>query len=323
MESMDFQTFVAKVGIEVNFKPDDYFLIADDIDPISFVFEGTEDGSQELKNISDSFVSNILGAYTIATFAWRFAKHASLLAQQAGLMSSTIAELKAAKADSETTDVLDEAAQLVLGRQHDQAARTFLRGQNSVIARYAMAEFLNDELAREGADAILRQSLLLTWSAFEVLASDLFASLLNRKPALIKLLIDDSRGKQLYQDHLGNILADFNHGADSMNAGMGSHLVAKCRLDNLDTIRVVFGTLFKGNQELRVILTGDEIWRLYQTRNLIVHRAAMIDEQFRRETRSQPDIGQMVRISPSELIDDIKLVGRIGTQMLKSANTLQ
>jgi len=184
----------------------------------------------------------------------------------------------------------------------------------------SLASFLAHEFSRDAARQILRQCTVLTWSAFEVLASDLFQLLINAQPKLSGLLLKDERTKKLYQSR-EVILALEDYGYD-LSRSMGEVLLRQRRMDDLDTIRAAYDVLFGTRESLRNALTDAELWRLYKTRNLIVHRAGVVDQLFLSNTGLKAEPGTKLIVTPRVLDDYVLLVAHVGVELLAAVFTL-
>jgi hypothetical protein len=82
---------------------------------------------------------------------------------------------------------------------------------------------------------------------------------------------------------------------------------------------VILGAL---NRELMAVLDRKEFWYLYKARNVIVHRASVVDEQFRRDTGTTMEIGSKFRVTAAEFEKFLIMVGEAGIALLKTASAL-
>ena len=98
-------------------------------------------------------------------------------------------------------------------------------------------------------DELLLQSLVLTWSAFEVLARDFFIGYVNNTPSAIEVLLGDSNCKKRFDAAKMPVEVLSEHGYD-LSKKMGTVLASQNDLADLVTIKVVFLALFGANTEL-------------------------------------------------------------------------
>jgi hypothetical protein len=149
-----------------------------------------------------------------------------------------------------------------------------------------------------------------------VLASDLFVRIVNARPQLAGSLLKDDRTKQLYRSkELACSLEEFNY---DLSGHMGEALIRQTRLDNLITIKAVYGVLFESSGEVRAALDDSKLWGLYKARNIVVHRAGIVDGQFRRDTGSNLPVG--AKITSADFDSVLILVGHTGVAIAKSAS---
>ncbi len=174
---------------------------------------------------------------------------------------------------------------------------------------------IEDESFLSGARELLRQADVLIWSAVEVLSNDLFIALLNTKPKLAAALLRDERTKKrfLVRD-VSPILEEFGY---DLSKRMGEVLLGLYRIDDVETIRVVFDVVLP-DDNLRGALQRDELWKLYQRRNLIVHRRSVVDSTFVEKTGDALAIGSELVVKPAQLQTDLTLARDVGIELLRS-----
>lgn len=176
-----------------------------------------------------------------------------------------------------------------------------------------------DSLA--AAQELTRQGAVLTWSAFEVLARDLFVFLLNRKPALSnQLLATSSNRKRFSADRIDwSVLASYNF---DLSARLGSYLISKADLTNMAAIREIYGALFPDAGNLQKALSEQRLWMLHQKRNLIVHKRGVVDQQYMASTGDNRSIGSTLTVTPKEVEDLIDAVIAAGTELIEHVTSL-
>jgi hypothetical protein len=170
------------------------------------------------------------------------------------------------------------------------------------------------ESFRTSSAELLLQAVVLIWSTFEVLVSDVFVLLLNRRPKLATELMRDERTKKWFQPkELAAMLPDYNY--DFSNR-MGEILIGWHRLDDIRAIRCVFEVLFPSALSLQASLQDKALWLLNQRRNLIVHRRAVVDRAYIGNTGDSIKIGKRLSIAPDYLESSLRLVRDTGSQIL-------
>jgi hypothetical protein len=291
------------------YSPGDYFLISKDLVVDSLFTAVGRIPSGPISRIGDVFCTNLLAVQVTATSVWMFARGAAhtaafLMASGINLGTHTdsgfVNAQERAKKDLQTPKWKEQFQEVA-----ENLSLTFLE------------QFLASEMARDGAMDIVRQCTVLTWSAFEMLCSDLFQHLINANPRLAARLLKNDQTKKLYQSKdLVSALEEHNY---NLSATMGDVLLGQCRLDKLTTIRLIYDVLFTDNRELRDALNDAQLWYLYQVRNVIVHRASVVDKSFVANTGSKVPVGQRLRIVPGELKSFMVLVAHAGMVLLGTA----
>jgi hypothetical protein len=181
---------------------------------------------------------------------------------------------------------------------------------------------LKDTGTARAAAELLRQGTILIWASLEVLARDVFVSYVNQKPQAAKRLLMDTQTRQLFP--LKELDLDLleQHGFD-LSESMGKVLAGLHELSTLPAIKQVFSVLFPSADTLHELLNRKEMWVLSQRRHLIVHRRAILDEKYLRDTGETGALGSELQISPDQLERHLQLVRDAGTALLRAARDAQ
>jgi hypothetical protein len=178
----------------------------------------------------------------------------------------------------------------------------------------------HDESFRMACAELLLQSVVLTWSTFEVLVSDVFVLLLNRNPKFATELMRDDRTKKWFQPkELVTMLPDYSY---DLSNRMGEILIGWHRLDDIRAMRSVFGVLFPAGSVLQKGLQEKALWLLNQRRNLIVHRRAVVDRAYAENSGDTVALGTRLAIEPDYLESSVDLVRDVGMEVLRAAMQL-
>jgi hypothetical protein len=187
------------------------------------------------------------------------------------------------------------------------------RGGLAILAD--LEDLLRDDEMKLAAAELMRQAEVLTWGTLEVLANDLFIELVNKRPEITDNLLKDERTKKRLQPK-DLILSLPTYGYD-LSKHMGDVLSATMKLDDVETLRAIYGVLMPNNQKLLSVLGDSELWKLNQRRNLILHRRSIVDEMYRRNTGDTLTPGAELNVSPEQFEKDLSLVLRIGCAILE------
>jgi len=185
------------------------------------------------------------------------------------------------------------------------------------IVRELESALLNEQLSL-AAEELLRQGVVLMWSALEVLIGDIFIAVLNRKPALANLLAADERTKKWFQ--LRDPFRALETYSYDLSSHMGDVLSANHRIDDVDTFRAVADVLFK-NESLNRLLQDERLWHLNQKRNLILHRRAVVDDVYIRNTGEALARGVILAVHPRYVDKSLAYARDVGIAFLACAAT--
>ncbi len=292
----------------MNSKAEDYFFTENGIDSIEFVFDELRDVPTSMADLCSVFSSNLLGAALTAMSFHVFSERSAYRANYQGFLGVELG-LHAVGGESNEANAR-RASEILTKRLAESEWGDRLKESSSQLANASLSEFVSDDIGQDIATRILNQCAVLVWSAFEVLASDLFVRLVNKCPALAGKLLKGDKTKSLYQvKELGSSLEDYNY---DLSSHMGEALLEQRKLDSLLTIKAVYETILDSNDDVRSCLNDVGLWKLYKARNVIVHRAGIVDEQFKKDTGSALAVGSSFRVTPEEFNKSLVLIGRTG-----------
>lgn len=230
-------------------------------------------------------------------------------------------ELRKKPSEEELERQRSEDAELTATVSREFAEKLATREGRTAVKKDILSELehsLHDESVFAGVRELLRQAEVLIWGALEVLCNELFVAMLNGDPRLVGRLLKDERTRKQFQIRdLLSMLEDYDY---NVSERMGHLLCDFVRIDDVETIRTIFDVLLP-TEELRQLLLSDQLWKLYQRRNLIVHRRSLVDRAYVERTGETAEIGSRLLIKPPQLMRDLTVVRDIGTQMLLSLAT--
>jgi len=273
------------------------------------------------KSFAEAFASNLAAAISVAAMPYHLVENAVRqrrfqAVHSAQRIRSLMSEHKHMTDEERGRWALETAKDLfaeeVANDKRD--AEITPPGQFAGAVLSELIDSLHDPVFSESIDELLRQCTVLCWGALEVLVSDLFVAAVNSNPALAGLVLQDARTKRYYQPRdFGAVLEEHNY---DLSSCMGDILISQHRVDDVESIRSVFGVLFSSNEAIRLILCDEKLWRLSQDRNLIVHRRAVVDRKYISNTGSPHALGTRLRISPDLFESYLVYVREAGTIIL-------
>ncbi len=182
---------------------------------------------------------------------------------------------------------------------------------------FLLAAYEDPNLARATME-LHGQGIVLLWSAFEVLARDLFVFCLNSKPELAVKILESETAKRLFQ-FKGldvNVLAQYHF---DVSRSMGNILIQFQDLGNLVPIKNVFLALFPDDLTLRRVLSDRDLWLLNQRRHLIVHHRGVVDSKYLESSQETLPIGSQLVIATMDLERSLDIVCSTGSALIKAA----
>lgn len=155
---------------------------------------------------------------------------------------------------------------------------------------------------RTSMQALLYSTTILAWTTFETLASDLWETTVNAytlklwKPVIEAQPSKDHSEPEGFAKKQVEIGMLAKHGFDLRNV-MGSIMKPKFDFTSAANILSIYRTTFGVNQELADALGNNDLAKLEYTRNLLAHKAGIVDEEFKRKTGSQHNIGEPISLN--------------------------
>lgn len=189
-----------------------------------------------------------------------------------------------------------------------------------------------------GADAILSGMVIGGWTAFETLATDLWKEALNLHPKTLSQLNGKWRSKtaasaEIYEDDESPAsdkkisLGDLYQNDYDLSKCMGTVLRRHYRWSTLSTIREAYGEAFsKDFDDIKSAIEHPSIDALGAARNVLVHKAGIVDKEFKKQSKDWPQFAHLAENQPLELngaiVRDL-LEGSLGNtiSLLKSIDT--
>lgn len=150
---------------------------------------------------------------------------------------------------------------------------------------------------RSSVRSLLLAAISAGWTAFEVLTTDLWVTALNAQPiplgqrAFELLPVGEAQeglsGKQIAVGLLAKYSFD-------LRSKLGDVLKPKFNFTSVSGIQKAYASAFGKSQDLDSILGQRDLVTLEAMRHLIVHRSAIVDEEFRRRTRAPTPVGELL-----------------------------
>jgi hypothetical protein len=308
----------ARADKELSDKVNTRFLVASDENQLLSGLTGISQGLPDaLQFVAEAFNRNIRGLVAAVTIPFRFAS-ASIRRERYGQLH--IAERIRSKNDVDAGASEEEAERRAVARANSRFDQEMADpAQTSELADRTCKVLLDAyevEMFALGAQELLRQSVVLAWGAFEVLARDLLCAYLNERPDAARELAVNAVTSKLFSFKKidFDVLAEFEF---DLSSRMGDFVTYNNNLSSIEAIRAVYKSLSGDSQDLVKLIQDERLWKLCKSRHLIVHRRGIIDQKYIDETGSPVSIGATLNIAPCELETYIQAVEDAAGAMLR------
>lgn len=180
-----------------------------------------------------------------------------------------------------------------------------------------LLEALESSNLGDAADELLRQGIVLTWSALEVLCRDLFEVILNANPKRALAVIQEPAAKQRLQSKF--TLEELATAGFDLSSSLGSLLTSQQDFSDIRTIKAVMLPTLSAEPDVETAIGNEVLWVLCQQRHLIVHRRGAVDARYLEATGEKRKIGERLVIKPDDLEIQLVKVVNAGHALLVAA----
>lgn len=203
-------------------------------------------------------------------------------------------------------------------RMHEFASSPDGRDTMAADACRFLLEALRSSNLGDAADELLRQGIVLTWSALEILCRDLFEVILNANPKRALAVIQEPAAKQRLQSKF--TLEELATAGFDLSSSLGSLLTSQQDFSDIRTIKAVMLPALNAEPDVEAALANKVLWVLCQQRHLIVHRRGVVDARYLDVTGEKRKIGERLVIKPDDLEVQLKKVVNAGHVLLAAAD---
>jgi hypothetical protein len=198
------------------------------------------------------------------------------------------------------------------------------RDPNSEELKTRVRRELRNSLAGPGPQNAFRNLVLSTvsglWTSFEVLTTDLWVTAVNAYPHVYAgrclARAERSQDSEDFDGKQVSVRLLSKYGFD-LRQKLGEILRPKFDFTCLSGQSRAFTAAFGRADELESIFADANLNELEATRHVIVHRAAVADEEFIRRTGSHNPVGVKIQIEPGRAISLLNIVLLAGCKLLK------
>ena len=227
----------------------------------------------------------------------------------------------------EALDELRQAERTRLGAEYIAEAQLGKKPNPKDIGEFNLGLILKDQdsLPEMGTQSILSGMVIGGWTAIETLLSDLWLTALNSHPSKLAALsgkwhktqkiganeYDDNEGEEEESKKID--LNDLMQSNYNLTEKMGTILRRKYKWGVLEHARRAYGAAFSSHyDDIKAAVEDSSLDDLSAARNVLVHKAGIVDGEFKRKTKGGP-------LASLNVEDRIELTGLIVRDLLKPA----
>jgi hypothetical protein len=158
---------------------------------------------------------------------------------------------------------------------------------------------------------LLEQALVVAVSAFEVYLQELATSIIMLNPSIRKRFYPEI-------DRAMKLAKLEEYGLDARRT-QGEIVADLIKLD-ANSIKSVFSRLLDLQNVFNDKKTESKVCKIFETRNVIVHRAGLTDPKFKKATKSKGAIDTQIKLSRRFVLNSIKILKDIAQRIEKHIN---
>jgi hypothetical protein len=161
-----------------------------------------------------------------------------------------------------------------------------------------------------------------SWTALECLAADLWITSVNEKPLPLAqaaiATLDPQETGELTSKQISVGLAA-RHGFDLRHC-LGTVLKTKFDFTGVSGIRKAYKVFVPNNDLIERVFADPRLGTLEATRNLIVHKAGKVDEEYKKRVESDLQIGSVLTFTENEAVNFMTAAKFAGIGLLAFVN---
>jgi hypothetical protein len=170
---------------------------------------------------------------------------------------------------------------------------------------------------RMSAQELLRQIVVMCWSAFEIVASDSLRVVMNRKPMVFGTIAEARPYREVFSSRV--LIETMKANGFDLSTKMGDVFCNEVRIDSLQKIRDIYRFILSYSS-VDIILGNELLWRIFQQRNLIVHRRGLIDVRYLETTSDSGTIGAYIVFNTPYVEASLNMVRDAGLAIIEGCH---
>jgi hypothetical protein len=312
----------AALGREIREK---FFLPHGDNETLHQLAETTQLLSSPYLDIVETFRYNINSAITTAAFPY-FLGHAHAFHRRFEkiLIAERIRSLDQNYSNPSDQDNSSKE-QTIYNRAREKFSRELYAEGSTEVLLESVYEFLMKEIDQEIAlnanGELLNQFIVLIWSAFEILCRDMLETKINENPNLVDAIMADPHASKRFNVNRVSMDLLREHNFD-LSQKMGTILVNQQDFSDLKTIKSCIVAISQNQKGIRDSLDNDVLWKLFQRRNLFVHRRGIVDKKYVLNTGENVEIGKRLSQNPKELDSMLECVVGVAIEVIHDVSEI-
>ncbi|WNG61951.1 hypothetical protein F0U59_50030 [Archangium gephyra] len=189
----------------------------------------------------------------------------------------------------------------------------------------ALQEAHQRQIMPEAFQALLRQSTVMVWGAFETFADNLLKWAIDADINILQQLV--ATGTEIWGDKADKWhkkIKEQQQANPDLSVGE-AYAIARTRMGrpvNLQSVQTLYKAMLAGNAQVDARLTSKDMQMLEARRHLFVHRQGVADEKYIQKTGDKCQNGAAIQVLPEELRRYFRAITHAGLSLAQAVEQI-
>ncbi|WP_156816166.1 hypothetical protein [Oceanibaculum indicum] len=293
-------------------------FILDGVDSFFDKIDASLSEESDITFILSSFRQNLFSAFMVGTIPYQLATKAVLDIRFSQILSAE--RIRTLRPEGRKI-VQDENSEEIALENANNSMKEELRDHDVLVNHkrniiYRLHNYNNSDEIDITFDELLRQVLVMSWGSFEIFINDVLRESLNRDPSLLNNISNIKPYKEIISSR--NLLEGLRDYSFDLSKSMGNFLSSIVSLDSIEKMQSAIHSVFE-DKALTKKINDVRLRRIFQQRNLIVHRRGLVDFKYKNRIDDEFVVGEKISFEATYVQDCMALLRDVGCDVYIAA----
>jgi hypothetical protein len=248
---------------------------------------------EKIRDLAIAFAANVDRVVAML----RLAPYIAGVSKRVGFHLPPLAEILSRASDLNAPEVVEAGRKLAALYNSTQEVIRKTDEEDGYLSLAFFASTL-PVVIRPGIEAILEAQIVAVWGAFETLAGDLWVECVNQRPRLGFIALGTEPKSEDPEEHSKQIKKKYAFTVEKLrDPNIGTKMGTLLRDDRTKFTRLAwifdaYCTVFGDEPKISDALDGKKLKQLSALRNVLVHKAGFVDDEFWQKARGHARLEQ-------------------------------